>query len=418
MAGRTGLAKMAKDLGLGQAGRGMALITVLLVLTLLLTLGLGALSLALTHREISINEVKSAKAFYAAEAGINVALDQLQSNPAWPGYPPAALPSVAASLGGARIVEIKVLPQGEVLQVEARGESGGLTRQVAVLLQKPALAYGLVLGTRQDVTIGANSELRGTFVFAGNVTTGSSVQVGDPAAKDGWIIAGGNVTNQGAIYGGVKAGGRINNTGGTIVGERQEFAVAYLPPVTAPDLNAYRSRADEVVSGNLTWGQEELQEFLDHNRRILFVEGNLILDGHQNKNQSQNQNHGNSQNHNQGQNQRITYSGRAVLVAGGDIEIKADVVNADQNSALALIAGGDIDVGNQEVHALLYAGGALKSNGKPSIVGAAVAQNLDVSGNFNLTFDQRLAWQLLGGGSPLITGDNSFRMVRWWAKGS
>lgn len=414
MAQRSGSAGWPSKGRWARAQAGVALVTVLLVFTILLTLGLGALGLAMNHRLISMNEVKNAKAFYAAEAGINVALAELQSNPAWPGYPPAALPSVATSLEGARIVEIKVLPQGEVLQVEARGESGGLTRQVAVLLQKPALAYGLVLGTRQDVTIGANSELRGAFVFAGNVTIGSSVQVGDPAAKDGWIIAGGNVTNQGAIYGGVKAGGRIDNTGGTIVGERQEFAVAYLPPVTAPDLNAYRSRADEVVSGNLTWGQEELQDFLDHNRRILFVEGNLILDGHQNKNQ----NHGNNQNQNRGQNQRITYSGRAVLVAGGDIEIKADVVNADQNSALALIAGGDIDVGNQEVHALLYAGGALKSNGNPSIVGAAVAQNLDVSGNFNLTFDQRLAWQLLGGGSPLITGDNSFRMVRWWAKGS
>lgn len=401
MAQRSGSAGWPSKWRWARAQAGVALVTVLLVFTILLTLGLGALGLAMNHRLISMNEVKNAKAFYAAEAGINVALAELQSDPAWPGYPPAALPSVAASLEGARIVEINVLPQGEVLQVGARGESGGLTRRVAVLLQKPALAYGLVLGTREHVTIGANSELHGTFVFAGSVTIGSSVQVGDPAAMDGWIIAGGNVTNYGAIYGGVKAGGWIDNTRGRIVGVRQEFAVAYLPPVKAPDLDAYRSRADEVVTRReLIWGQEELQDFLNQNRRILFVEGDLILD------------------QNRGRNRRITYTGRAVLVASGDIRIKADVVNADQDSALALIAGGDIDVGNQEVHALLYAGGALKSNGKPSIVGAAVAQNLDVSGNFNLTFDQRLAWQLLGGGSPLITGDNSFRMVRWWAKGS
>lgn len=404
MAGSRGRAGTFKVWEASRREAGVAIVTVLLVFTVLLTLGLGALALALAHREVSMNEVKNAKAFYAAEAGIAVALAELQLDPVWPGYPSGPLPEVATGLGDAQIVEIKLLSQGEVLQVEARGEAGGLTRQLAALLQKPALAYGLVVTTDEPVTIPANSNLRGTFIFHGNVTVDSSVQVGDPTAKDGWIIARGNVTNKGKIYGGVRAGGSVNNFQGVIDGVIQQGVEIYLPPVTAPDLNAYRDAADQVVGGDLTWGQHELRQFLAAGKRTLYVTGNLTLDT--------------KGNHDAKGNKDISYSGRAVLVAGGDIEIKADVVNADQNSALALIAGGGIDVGNQEVHALLHAGGSLQSNGNPSIVGAAVAQNLDVSGNFNLTFDQDLVWRLLGGASPLIQGDNSFKIVRWWAKGS
>jgi hypothetical protein len=382
----------------------VALVTVLLVLTVLLGLGLAALGLTLTHKDISRTELNSLRAFYAAEAGIQVALAQLSVNPEWPGYDPArgvgSLPGIAAEIEGAQIKEVIPTPLGEVLQIEARGESGGLTRQVAALVQKPAWAYGLVLSQAADASIGGNSYLRGTFIFAGNVTIGSSVEVGDPQAKDGWIIAGGNVVNRGRIYGGVRARGTVDNTQGIIVGVVQQGVEVYVPSVRAPDLEQYRLLADQVLSGNVTWRGSDLQSFIDSGKQVLYVDGNLVLDEQGSRD--------------------IIYSGRAVLVASGNIEVRADVKRApgtEGRSALALIAGGNIALGNQEVEALLWAGGSLQTHGSRPIRGAAVAGTLDVSGQFNLTYDPTLVGLFLGSDSPLA-GDAGFRMVRWWAKGS
>ncbi|MGB9888021.1 MAG: PilX N-terminal domain-containing pilus assembly protein, partial [Moorellales bacterium] len=257
--------------------QGVALMTVLVILTVLLGLGLAALTLTLTHKDISRTEARSLQAFYAAEAGIQVALAQLAASLEWPGYDPSrgigSLPEIADQLEGARIKEILLTPQGEVLQVEARGEAGGLTRQVAALLQKPAWAFGLVLHqATAPVSIGGNSYLRGTFIFAGDVTIGSSVQVGDSQARDGWIISGGNVVNKGVVYGGVKARGVVDNSQGTIVGVLEQRAEVFIPPVTAPDLQYYYIRADERLAepdGEVELTGEALQAFINAGKRIV-----------------------------------------------------------------------------------------------------------------------------------------------------
>jgi hypothetical protein len=393
----------------------VALVTVLLALAVLLGLGLAGLSLALTYRELSNTELRSLQAFYAAEAGLAAALAALGADWSWSGYPGDDLPPEAALLEGegARIREIKVEDLGDMLQIEAQGEAGGRTRRVAAWVQRPAWAYGLVLGAQEAVGFTGNTFLRGTLVFAGDVEIGPSVQVGDSEARDGWIISGGNVTNKGRIYGGVRAVGEIKTLNpGVIEGTVQENAPPFLPGFSAPDMTAYRDRAAQVIRGDLAWGQDELQAFIDAHTpdgAVLFVEGKLTLGSEGNK-----ESHGNK---------AIAYSGRAVLVATNGIEIAADIVRAEgaeATSALALIAGGDIEVGNHEVQAVLWTGSNLKVHSQTKIVGAVAAWNLDRQGEadpmFELSYDGQLVGLFLGPGSPLLSSAVAPRIVRWWTK--
>lgn len=410
-------------LGLVRGTAGVALVTVLLVFTILLTLGLGALGLALTHREVSLNEVKNAKAFYAAEAGINVALAELQSNPSLVFNGNGASispPDIARELEGAQIEEIAVNDRGDLVEVQARGKAGGLTRQVAAYLQKPVWAYGLVLGqgNGNDVVIKTNVNLKGTFVFPDDVDIERQVKV------DGWVIAGGDIDNDSErIKGGLKAVGAIVTV--PIDGQIVRYAPPYLPSFMAPKIADYRGQADEKSYDDLTIGEEELRRFAKSDY-LVFIDGDLTIEC---KDEDNGNGKGRDGDQGGGEGKKvIEYSGRAVLVASGNIEVKTDIVKENEDSALALVAGGNIDIKNHEVHAVLWAGGALETNGHPVIVGAAAAGSLnakDESGGdgkgklkFHLTYDTDLVAQLLSGDSPLIRCDTSFKIVRWWAKGS
>lgn len=109
--------------------RGVALVTALLITVLLFILAIGLLAISGDEAGISSNESWSEGAFYAAEAGLQSAVDQIGPNP-------------ATSL---QAIPLTAIAQGYTFRSGRRGDTAA--QPVRFVRATPAPGFGLGAGT-------------------------------------------------------------------------------------------------------------------------------------------------------------------------------------------------------------------------------------------------------------------------------
>lgn len=303
--------------------RGSALLLVVVVLTILLVLASGLMSLAGTESISGINQVNQMQAYYIAEAGVEKALVTLKLDPLWRAgfngldYSDGIIQGVTIST-----VASESTPNTSVVIIQSVGISEGAKKTVEVkarLSSDPYIKAGHYLraGTTplQELRSTSPVEVHGDVFFAGDcrldwdilingtIRAGNNVEILAPARVTGDVCASGSIfaedeTVDGLLYPG------------------QSISVPPFPSLTADDLTFFRDVAlalgdNHYFPGNHRFTQAELWNM----QGIYFVEGRATVAG--------------------------VYSGRASIVASGDISIADSLYAANrQQDVLGLISAG------------------------------------------------------------------------------
>ncbi len=114
---------------------GFSVVLVVASILILLVLGLAMVSIVVEDSDLSVNQVRSNQAFYAAHAGVEYAVQKLAQNPSWTGL---ASPGKNVGVGSFWIAPPdgidengNPLPAGR-LRVVSNGVAGGAARQIQV----------------------------------------------------------------------------------------------------------------------------------------------------------------------------------------------------------------------------------------------------------------------------------------------
>lgn len=308
-------------IGLTGNCRGSALLLAVVVLTVLLVLAGGLISLAGTESVSGVHQVNQMQAYYIAEAGVEKALAALKLDPLWRvgfnglGYAGGIVQEVTIST-----LASESTPDTTVVLIRSRGTYSGANRTVEVkagLSSDPYVEAGRAGTTplqelrsttspvevHGDVFLAGDCRLDWDILINGTIRAGDSVEIRAPARVTGDVCAGGSIvaddeTVDGLLYPG------------------QSISVPPFPSLTPDDLSFFREAAlasgdNNYFPGNHVFTPTELQNM----QGIYFVEGKAAVAG--------------------------VYSGRASIVAGGDIVIAGPLYAANlQQDVLGLISPG------------------------------------------------------------------------------
>ena len=118
-----------------RADAGFSVVLVVASILILLVLGLAMVSVVVEDSDLSVNQVRSNQAFYAAHAGVEYAVQKLAQNPSWTGL---ASPGKSVGVGSFWISPPdgvdengNPLPAGR-LRIISNGVSNGAARQIQV----------------------------------------------------------------------------------------------------------------------------------------------------------------------------------------------------------------------------------------------------------------------------------------------
>ncbi|MBS3976999.1 MAG: hypothetical protein KGZ75_09800 [Syntrophomonadaceae bacterium] len=369
-----------------QKSRGGALVTVLLVLTIMITLGGALLTLAAGEFQIADNQAKGIKAFYLAEAGLALGASELINNSSLRGTVVGSTP-----LGEGRIVSVTVTDQGTHLLMRSTGEVGGVRRVVTARVQVSPFSQGLMC-VRPD---GSELVLTGSAVINGNIVFGQNIDIRAAAVTiNGNVTTGGYVENNGRINGNVTANGSITNTG-TITGTRTPNANVLIPPVPLVDLPYYQSVAKTIINGDVYWTAASLQTLVNQpvplgKQNVIFVNGDVEL-----TNKAGNR-----------------YSGQALVVATGEIEIEDELESASWPThvwGFATRQTIELDTtGHRRIEGLFHAG-TFEAEANVTIRGGIVSDFLELASNPNITIDSAAAQALF----PVLQSNLVFTVLDW-----
>lgn len=135
-----------------------------LLFTVVLALGIAVFDLARVESQISSNQEQATEALYIAEAGIQMAINQLEKNPLWSNgyknYP----------FGRGKIYVVEVTQSTNGVRLESQGEVDGLGRRIRVDLAKEALPFKHTLLTKSmQLSPGTELFTKGGIMHSGNI---------------------------------------------------------------------------------------------------------------------------------------------------------------------------------------------------------------------------------------------------------
>ncbi|NPV28515.1 MAG: hypothetical protein HPY58_02450 [Firmicutes bacterium] len=335
--------------------RAQALVLVMVVLFILLLLATAVVTLAGGHRRNAAYQRDLVQAYYAADAGVERLLVKIREEPGWYAGLPFNLEQTVfahVSYAGGEIQEVRVKKEeavgpGTKIVITSVGTFHTARRTIVASVLVSGVS-DLVRGisilppVAQDLTISGNFSLipdpgykgdkKVLFVLNGSLTLSGSTEIRGDA------YASGSITEQ---HDNIKGNTYPNHPG--------------FPSFPSLDVEHYKSRALEsyqYYQGDKTFGgKNETTSYSG----IYFVEGNVEISGR--------------------------YSGQAVIVARGKIEVTGDL-KADNTASdmLVLISLGDVDIKNHEVDAVVVAKGRFSAQGNASLYGGVLAQGLDFPG--------------------------------------
>jgi hypothetical protein len=414
----------------GRKQTGQSSVIVLLMVALLFFLGSTALNLSTNTRKTAALEVKQAKAYYIAEAGVEKVLAELKKGPVWmkdltDGY---EYDFIANKLDGDKSYADGVF---EKIIVKKTIENAGVT---TVNIE----SWGKYLGSLKKLKVDVNVEnvyaenyLRGIWLKNGNTPCGHVFDIAaDTCFSDGDTIflkgsdATGNIYCRGKltlesaeenttlINGDIFALGGLEFTGSStplIAGYVYVDNAGKAPPEVS-DITVILSTAELsskipavsdfpglLSSSRLKWyqnnaGYDRLPSSNDSNRDfmsgIYYLEGDQSISG--------------------------TYSGNAIIVINGSVSLGGLRKNSD-NDCLAILAAGTVssDTADQEIDAIIYAGTNVDFAGGITLQGCILSPGLAGQGSrLTVVYDRNMCDKF----KELLNWTTCFIKVTKWSE--
>lgn len=392
--------------------QGVGMVTALMVALVVFALGAVWTTVGLHQVESSAHERRREQALHAAEAGINVAISRLATDP---GYLGTSARDGLGDATGEYEVEVREVdptnPSDLRRYIVARGYSGRAQRQIEqqVRLVPAVSGFDWALFASPGAVVGANnltvtgdayggssislanfSNVFGDVVSLGSVSTSNNSTVGGDihaggsvavhnanTTVQGDVLAGGAVALTGHVLGDVQAGGPVDtfNTG-TVDGTVTPFS-APDPPPDIPLPTFTWDPAD--YTGEQTWESAAAFEAHWAANRTAFAGAHRITDTAPVTLDLQ-----------------WTMSGDVTLVSDGPIHLSRDVANATAGDltlvVVSLATGSAIRFTNNvtlppSIKALLYAeSGTIDFEQLKDFHGVVYARDIELSQQFTLTW--------------------------------
>jgi len=328
--------------------RGTTFLTAMFTLVILMGFGASFVQMSLQEITRASRIKKETRALALAESGLDYATWHIYNET--PTSFPISFERDDFSEGYfevdvTRVNEIGGVPVANVLQLQSTGVSQGFTVEVKAVGFFP-------------ITPGPNSSAFDNALFSN-----SDLKLTGTADIDGLVHSNGNVLINGTvnITGDTSAVGWIKDKHDSILGDALPYSTHETMPTV--DLQYYRANATDYYSTS-----QNFSSTLELNG-ITFVDGDVSISGQ--------------------------VSGTGVIVANGDIHINGDVVRVNgDDDEFALISVGNIIVnGNCLIEGTIYAHNpeipaTFSGNGSATVLGAVVADLIDVSGTINVTYKQ------------------------------
>jgi hypothetical protein len=399
--------------------RGMVLPLAMVILLILAALATALLGIGSAEVFIAANQLRGTQALFAAEAGLEHAIDVFRGNTALLSPTPAVttltvVPGLSAtgnSLGtiGSYLVQYRTVGT-DTIEVVATGTTavGSGTRVLRATLTAGSFTSNDAILTKDDLKISGNPTITGA---CGSTHTNSDFTVSGNPSSSGNMTATGTYTESGHPTNGAGSGGGKAAKTIPVVDPAQALIKAKAS-VAADKL--FQMKADgQILDGNnqvlttLTSGQEfngwkynagsTAEWSLSGNNAVdgtYYLEGNAKVSGNPGS---------------------ATTPWNVSLIATGDIEISGNPEITTHFANNLLIAGADIKMsGNptQGFNGLIAAHEQIAISGNPSITGSIIAEDAasasgtvtenKVSGNATISYSCGLATPF-GGGLQILT---------------
>ncbi|WP_027357222.1 pilus assembly PilX N-terminal domain-containing protein [Desulfofundulus thermocisternus] len=373
---------------------GQALVLVLLMTTFIFLVGGAALALSLPARRNAALDVFQKKAYYIAEAGVEKALEYINTHREWlqslpvnqrQPVPLSELPLMDyydGTLKEVYITKLRDMPAAAI-RIESKGRFESATKKITVegLLTSPAnLLRGLAVLQPEE----SSFDFKGSFNFNG---VGSDL----PRASIIWNgeVSFGNGTTLKNVD--VFASGNIRDLGGNKsedVNSNPNYP--YIPDFPQIDIDWYRNVADSCYYEDKT-----LRLNNTHCNGVIFIDGNLIISG--------------------------TYTGRAIIVVTGNIIIDGELTGGSNDILVLMAPNGKVTLdtqGNNEIHAFIIAGITVSDlKGKQEVKGGILTRHFSFqgegSGNVTITAEIEKLQSLLNETDFLNGFKNTVKVISW-----
>lgn len=239
--------------------KGLALVPTVFLVMLIFVLVITAFGLAATETQISVNQQRATEALYLAEAGIQMALHQLERKPNWnSGYR-------NYQLGSGRIKEVTVQNNLHNVRIESQGEIEGMGKRVRVELAKTSVPFANALETgKLELNPGAFLAIKGKAIHEGDLHLATMAEL-----ESHMVVAGSAWIDKATVKGSLTATGPITvqpdaiiegdlvSTQGIQCAENQENNnlfpdVPVLRPISSlnPSFSWYQSKNHLLVEEN------------------------------------------------------------------------------------------------------------------------------------------------------------------------
>ncbi|WP_187694911.1 pilus assembly PilX N-terminal domain-containing protein [Fervidicola ferrireducens] len=334
---------------------GQAFILVMLVLAVVAILGSATLTLTASHRQTAAKQRDRLQAYYAADAGIERALAIIKRNPTnfWSEFPLKGI-SYAGEGGRIESVTVERIPggPGTVVKITSVGKFNNARKVIVAKVRiyrskSPAeLLKGISILPKErdsdinlskDISIIGSQDPRPVIYINGNLNLGGKSEI-----KNFDIYVSGEIT--------IDKDAELINCQTT---ENYE-AIPFFPEL---NVKWYEERATTFPSNNSKEGKGKKDEDIAEYKGIYFVKGNVEISG--------------------------TYSGQAVIVATGKIDVPDDLkaYNPNEDLLVLISLGGQVNIdkrgSDSTVDALIISDGILSCKNKVVINGGILVRQIE-----------------------------------------
>ncbi|OIQ58218.1 hypothetical protein MOTE_21500 [Moorella thermoacetica] len=325
---------------------GQIILLVVMVTAIIFLLGMASVTVVTSGLRNTMEERDQMQSYYVAEAGAELALARIQDNPAWlEGLQAGNEVEVLASqpYAGGSIVRV-TLTKDQVGRVTiiSKGKFGAANKTVRVSL---TVTSELLRGFSVLPGSPVNKKITGNFNVVGN---------GAPVILNGsYDFKSGAIDIKAPVY----ASGTVAYKNADIQEVHEKYPVPSFPEINLDWYKKEAQKAGHYYTGSQTFGSGTYNG-------IYFVDGNITISG--------------------------TYTGRAVIVASGNINLPNGNKNlkaaSPPDDLLVLMAPGlnsTIDINNGDVDTLIIAN-YFTAKGNGQVNGNLLVRDFDANGNIDI----------------------------------
>ncbi|NLC77009.1 MAG: hypothetical protein GX750_05245 [Clostridia bacterium] len=306
--------------------RGLVLFPTMMLVILIFVIGLATLELTVMESRISFNQLEAARALSLAEAGVQMAVHQLEADPWWKeGYRNYLF-------GEGVIKEVKVDNKLYSVTIESLGEVNGIGRRIRVELARIPVPFAyslvtnnLILGPGTKLLIEGDALHLGDFALTGLAELESFLLVDGSVTIDQAIVKGAiHATGEIAIHGAADIKAKLVSSreikfksNQSRDGEVYSDIPVLVPNIsTAVDFNWYAQKPHQLL-------EEPVLSVDNLCSGILLASGDLTI---------------------MREGEQSYYQGQTVIVVPGTVRISCDLVPADPSAQSLFIVADQIFV--------------------------------------------------------------------------